>query len=58
MTAEEKGLGRPFCSLAVLEGAHRKEEDRHFSMVCCNRSRDSGFKLKKVLFRLDISFLQ
>lgn len=53
MIAEEKALGRPYCSLAVREEAHRKDKDRHFSMVCCNRARDSGFELK-ILFRLAI----
>lgn len=53
MTAQEKAMGRPYFTLAVLEEAHRKDEDRYFSMACCNRARDSVFKLK-VLFRLEL----
>ncbi|KAK4830138.1 hypothetical protein QYF61_008565, partial [Mycteria americana] len=37
-----------------LKGAYKKDEDRRFSRVCCNRTRGNGFKLKEGRFRLDI----
>ncbi|KGL98730.1 hypothetical protein N301_02623, partial [Charadrius vociferus] len=37
-----------------LKGAYKKDEDRHFSRACCNRTRGDGFKLKEGRFRLDI----
>ena len=30
-----------------LKGGHKKEGDRVFSRVCCDRTRGNGFKLKK-----------
>ena len=36
-----------------LKGSYRKEGDRLFSSVCCDRKRGNGFKLKDK-FRLDI----
>ena len=37
-----------------LKGGYKKEGDRLFSRVCCNRMRRNGFKLKEGRFRLDI----
>ena len=51
---EEKAPARPYCSLQYLKGAYKKDEDKHFSRACCNRTRGNGFKLKEGRFRLDI----
>jgi len=40
--------------LQYLTGGCKKEEDRCFSRVCCNRTQGNGFKLKEGRFRLDI----
>ena len=40
-----------FC---YLKGSYRKEGDRLFSRICCDRTRGNGFKLKEERFRLDI----
>ena len=37
-----------------LKGGYKKEEDRLFSRVCCDRTKRNGFKLKEGRFRLDI----
>ena len=34
-----------------LKGSYRKEGDRLFSRVCCNRTKRNGFKIKKDRFR-------
>ena len=36
-----------------LKGACKKEGDRDFSRVCCDRTKGNGFKLKEGRFRLD-----
>jgi len=46
---------------AYLQGGCKKEGDRLFSRVCCDRTRGNGFKLKEEKLRLDITknfFLQ
>ena len=37
-----------------LKGNYRKEGDRLFSRVCCDRTKGNGFKLKEGRFRMDI----
>ncbi|KAK4825142.1 LOW QUALITY PROTEIN: hypothetical protein QYF61_024122 [Mycteria americana] len=37
-----------------LKGAYKKDGDKLFSRVCCDRTRSNGFKLNKGRFRLDI----
>lgn len=41
-------------SLAALKGADNQEENQLFTWVVSDRTRESGFKLKEVKFRLDI----
>ena len=36
-----------------LKGSHRKERDRLFSRVCCDRTRENVSKLKEGRLRLD-----
>ena len=40
--------------LFILKEGYKKEGDRLFSRVCCDRTRGNGFKLKENRFRLDI----
>ena len=51
---EEKGPGRPCCSLPVLKGAYKKDEEELFCRACSNRTIGNSFKLKKGRYRLDI----
>ena len=37
-----------------LKGGSKKERDRFFSRVCCDRTRGNSFKLKEGRNRLDI----
>ena len=37
-----------------LKGSYRKEWDRLFSRVSCNKTRGNGFKFKEGKFRLNI----
>ena len=37
-----------------LKGNYKKEGERLFSRVCCDRTKGNAFKLKKGRFRLDI----
>ena len=51
---EEKAPGRPESGLSVSRRGYRKEWDRLFGRVCCDRTREKGFKLKEERFRLVI----
>ena len=51
---EEKAVGRPYCALPVSEGACRQDGENLFRRACCDRTRNSGFKLSECRFRLDI----
>ena len=37
-----------------LKGAYRKDGENIYSRVCCDRTRNNGFKLREGRFRLDI----
>ena len=37
-----------------LKGSSKKEGDKLFSRVCCDKTNGKGFKLKEGRFRLDI----
>jgi len=37
-----------------LKGVYKKDVDKLFNKACCNRTRDTGVKLKEGRFRLDI----
>jgi len=41
-------------ALKYLKGASKKDGNRLFSRVCCERTRSNGFKLMEGRFRLDI----
>jgi len=52
---ENKRLWRHLmAALQYLKGAYKKNGDKVFSRASCNRTRDSGFKLKEGRFGLDI----
>jgi len=53
----EKGrlCGDLIVAFQYLQGAYKKDGDKLFSRVCCNRTRDDDFQLKEGRFRLDIS---
>jgi len=44
----------PTAAFQYVKGSYKKEEDRLFSRVCCDRTRGNGFKLKEGRFRLGI----
>jgi len=46
--------GDLIAAFQYLEGAYKKDEDKHFSRASCYRTRGNGFKLKESRFRLDI----
>ena len=48
------GEGDLIAAFQYLKGSDRKEGDRLFSRVCCDRTKENGFKLEEGRFRLDI----
>jgi len=46
--------GDPIAAFQYLKGSYRKKGDRHFSMVCDDRTKENGFKFKEGRLRLDI----
>ena len=46
--------GDLIAAFQYLKGAYRRDGENIFSRACCNRTRSSGFKLRKGRFRLDI----
>jgi len=51
---EEKAPGGPESGLSVAKGGCKKEGNRLFSQVSCDRMRENGFKVKEGRFRLDV----
>ena len=45
---------KSFACLQYLNWGYNKEGDRHFSRVCCDKTRGNCFKLKEGRLRLDI----
>ena len=56
MFSLEKGRlwGDLRAAFLFLKGSYKKEGDRVFSRVCCDRTRESDFKLKEERFKLDV----
>lgn len=50
---DEKALERPDSGMSVSRGSCRKEGDRLFIRVRCDRTRGNHFKLKERRFRLE-----
>lgn len=50
----EKAPGRPSSSPSVFTGHYKKDGDRVFSRLCCDRRKGNGFKIKEDRLRLDI----
>jgi len=46
--------GDLIAAFQCLQWASKKDEHKHFSRLCCDRTRGNGFKLKEGRFRLDI----
>lgn len=52
-SGEMAAPGRPESSLSISKGGlYKKEGDRPFSRVCCDRKWGNGFQLNKGKFRL------
>ena len=55
LSPEKRRLWRdPIVVFQYVNGGCKKEEDRLFSGVCCDRTRGNSLKLKEGRFRLDI----
>ena len=46
--------GDPTEAFQYLKGGYKKEGNRLFSRICCDRSRENCFKLKEERFSLDM----
>ena len=56
LTLEKRRLqGDLIATSQYLKGDYKKEEDRIFSRICCDRTRENGFQLKEGRFRLRIT---
>ena len=51
---EEKAVGDLREARLYLKGGCKRDRDRFFSSVCCDRTSRNTFKLKEGRFRLDI----
>lgn len=51
---EEEALGDPTVAFPYVMGRYKKEGDRCFGRICCDRTRGNYFKLDKWRFRLDV----
>jgi len=47
-------MGDLIMAFQYLKGDYKKDGGKHFSKVCCGRTRGNGFKLKEGRYRLDI----
>jgi len=45
--------GDLIAAFQYLKEVHKKDGDKHFSRVCCDRTMGNGFKLREGRFRLD-----
>ena len=51
---EKRRLLGDIAAFQYLKGAYRKDGDKLFSRISCDRTRSNGFKLKEGRFRLGI----
>lgn len=51
---EERALGRPYCKLSVYKGSLYERQRQAFTKASCYRTKNNGFKLGGVRFRLDL----
>jgi len=52
-SGEGKAPRRPYCGHQYLKGACKKDGERLFSRICCDKTRENGFKVKEGRFNLD-----
>ena len=46
--------GHLITAFQYQKGAYRKDGDNLFSKACCDRTKNNGFKLREVRFKVDI----